>query len=150
MQQAIFDALVDSWERGIGSDEIQCVDGRISRLLGSLALLDHDSANWDMRRLEQHKNDIFEKAKTVIRQAAEEMADNDSDAEMQKVGRSYLAQTAQELQALGDVDGEREDEFRELVRERIVFMIDKYIDEHKGAIPDHTVEGIKKEATAAV
>jgi len=150
LQQSVFDALADCWERGTGHDEMQCVDGRISRLLGSLALLDHDAGTWDIRRLEQHKNDIFEKTKKVIDRMARAAAEQDEDAELKKVGRSYTAATAQELAAVGATDDKVEEEFKGRLREAIRQMVDAYDRDHPAAIPRRSLEGIKKEAVAAV
>ena len=108
MRQAVYDALVDSWERGgVGGEEIQCVDGRISRMVGSLTLLDWDTQNWEMRRLEQYKNDLFALAGRVIQAAARRAAEQDADEGLQKVGRSFLATSPAELRQIGDVDGRK-------------------------------------------
>ena len=154
MRQAAYDALVDSWERGIGGDKIQCVDGRISRMLGSLVWLDHDEKNWQMRRLEQHKNDIFSKAAEVIRAAASEAAEQTADAGLQAVGKSYLASSSAELAQIGDVDAAKERAWVEATRARIGRMVDDHVAtlarEAPGTIPKHAIEGVKKEALAAL
>lgn len=153
MRQAAYDALVDSWERGIGGDKIQCVDGRIGRMLGSLTLLDHDERCWEMRRLEQHKNDIYALAAEVIRAAAVEAAES-TDYALQQVGKSYLATTPAELREVGDVDEARERSWTAATRQRVSQAIDEHIAEVDarvpGVIPKHAVEGIKAEALAAL
>ena len=154
MRQAAFDALVDSWERGIGGDKIQCVDGRIGRMLGSLVWLDHDENNWQMRRLEQHKNDIFSKAAEVIRAAAAEAAEQTADAALQAVGRSYLSSSSAELAQLGDVDADKERAWVEATRARIGRMVDDHVAalarEAPDTVPKHAIAGVKNEAMAAL
>jgi hypothetical protein len=154
MRQAAFDALVDSWERGIGGDKIQCVDGRIGRMLGSLVWLDHDENNWQMRRLEQHKNDIFSKAAEVIRAAAAEAAEQTADAALQAVGRSYLSSSSAELAQLGDVDADKERAWVEATRARIGRMVDDHVAalarEAPDTVPTHAIAGVKNEAMAAL
>ena len=154
MRQAAFDALVDSWERGLGGEQIQCVDGRISRMVGSLTLLDCDEQNWEMRRLEQHKNEIFAKAAGVIRAAAADAAGDAADPALQKVGRAYLATSAAELRQIGPLDGAKEAEWAASTRERISRMVDAHLAEldqqAPGAVPGHAVSGVKAEALAAL
>src|SRR5205807_946238 len=62
MRQALFDSLVDAWEEGIAGRKITCVNGRTTRILSALVLLDADERNWQVKKLEQFKNDIFEEA----------------------------------------------------------------------------------------
>lgn len=154
MRQAVYDALVDSWERGIGGDRIQCVDGRISRMVGALSLLDHDQENWGMQRLEQHKNDIYAMAADVIRAAAVEAAEQDEDSALQKVGKSYLAATPAELREIGDVDEEKEKDWTDTTLVRVAQAIDSYIadanERTPGVVPPHVVDSIKREALAAL
>jgi hypothetical protein len=154
LRQAAFDALVDSWGRGIGGDHIQCVDGRIGRMVGSLAWLDCDEGNWQMLRLEQHKNEIFGKAGQLIQQAAASAAEQADDAKLRAVGESYLATSVAELAKAGPVDAEVEKAWIVETQARIVEMVDEYaagLDGSGGAvISKHALEGIKKEAAAAL
>jgi hypothetical protein len=153
LQQAVFDALVSSWERGIGRDELQCVDGRIARYVGALALLDWDARNWGAQRLEDHKNEVFRRARATIRAAAGEAAAS-PDARLQAVGRAYLAKSPRELAEAGEVDSCAEEEWAASVRARIEADVDAYAAEASaaaaGAIPAYAVEVLKKEACAAV
>lgn len=154
MRQASYDALVDSWGRGIGGDQIQCVDGRIGRMLGSLSWIDCDENNWEMRRLEQHKNEIFEKVAGVIKASAAEAASQDGDAALKRVGLSYLATTQAELAQIGTVDPAKEKDWIAATRERIGRMIDDHcasLDRAApGTVPKHAIQGIKKEACSAL
>jgi len=154
LRQAAYDALVDSWERGMGGEEIQCVDGRIGRILGSLTLLDWDEKNWEMRRLEQYKNEIYALAAETIRAAATEAASQDSNAALQKVGQSYLATSQAELRRIGHVDGAAEEAWIAATTALVSRAIDAHLAELNrltpGVVPKHAVDGIKAEALAAL
>lgn len=154
LRQAAYDALVDSWEPAIGGDQIQCVDGRISRMIGSFATLDFDERNWVMRRLEQHKNDIFTKTKLVVRAAAEDAAALADNAELQKVGQAFLATTQAELKQIGELNPGTEESFITATRARIERMIDDHVERLdevvRGAVPAHALDAIKKEALASI
>jgi hypothetical protein len=153
LRQAVYDALVDCWERGIQGEKIQCVDGRIGRLLSALTLLDFDEATWGLKRLEQHKNEVYAEAQKVIREAAQEAAQG-ADPEMRRVGRGFLAATPAELAAAGTPSPAAEAAFLAATHARIEAMIDAHVaaSEHTagGALPPHAVEGLKKEATASL
>ena len=154
LRQAAFDALVDSWQPGLSGERIQCVDGRISRLLGSLATLDFDEKNWDMRRLEQYRNDVFSLAAEEIRSAAAEAASQTDDQRLQVIGRAHLALTPAELAAVGDVDEDEEKRWLARVAQRVSRAVDQHIADVNqrvpGAIPSHVSGGIKKEALSAL
>lgn len=153
LRQAIYDALVDSWEQGLGGEKIQCVDGRISRVLGALTLLDWDKQNWEMRRLEQYKNDIFTLAAETIRVAAVEAAQSD-DTALQTIGRAYLANSTAELARAGPIDPAKEKEWMTETRARVSQAIDDYLASLDAGVPDavpkYMIEGIKTEALAAL
>lgn len=153
LRQAAFDALVDCLERGIGGDQIRCVDGRISRMIGSLSLVDHDASNWNPQRLEQHKNDIFQLAADFVRGAAEDAARGE-DPELRKIGRAFLAQSRAELEQAGAADPAAEKRWVDATRERLSEAIDAHMEDLEkripGAIPGYSAEAIKKEALAAL
>ena len=151
--QAVFDALIDCWEEGIGGSSIVCVNGRTSRILGVLSLLDFDRRNWEVKTLEQYKNDIFDITRNIISSEARKAVITEKGP-MQNVARSYLAKTSQEFAEIGEISPESEKLFRNKVQPKIIGAIDKYVkaldNEVKGIIPDYTIEGIKKEALAAL
>jgi hypothetical protein len=153
MRQASFDNLKDSWENGIHGRKIACVTGRSGRQLGSLTVLDHDKKNWDVATLEQFKNEIFEHTKALIRSEGE-LAAKSADPERAKVGMSYLAKTKEDLDALGKISDQANNEFAKLLKEKIEALVDKYADEVNtrapGAVPAYMTEPIKLEAVAAL
>lgn len=154
IRQAVFDALVDSVEWGIGDSAMKCVDGRISRVLGALSLLDCDEENWNMARLEEHKNEIFVETNRLIKAAATDAAEQEEDSALRNVGRFYLASTPGELSKIGDIDEARENEWLDATREKIGRSLDEFIGELNrktpGTIPSHSVQSIKAEALAAL
>jgi hypothetical protein len=143
IRQAIFDALVDSWVPGMAGPQIACVNGRCSRILGALCLLDFDEQNWNVFRLEQITNDLIERAKQIIIDVAIENLQS-SDSEICKAAKSYLATTKSELQVIGDIDEHKNEEFINIIRKKLISMID---DEN---LPPHAVAGIKKDILAAL
>lgn len=155
IRQAVFDALYDCWEEGIAGRKIVCVNGRTSRFLSALILLDWDKRNWEVKKLEQFKNDIYAKAAEVIAAEAER-ASNSSDPDMQRAGRLQLARTAAEISAIGEVPDAAIERLAEQTRAAIGEMVDAYVRELeedlgvKGAIPTYMVTAVTEEAKAAV
>jgi hypothetical protein len=154
MRQAAFDALVGAWEPGLGGEQIQCVDGRISRLVGSLATLDCDPRNGHVARLEHHKNEIFALAAAEIRAAAAAAAEQDDEPALRDVGRAYLAETQAELQSIGALDEEAERAWTGAARARVERAIDARLAEIErtspGAFSGPAAESVKTEALAAL
>lgn len=153
IQQAVFDALYDCWEEGIAGRRIVCVNGRTSRVLAALILLDWDKRNWEVKKLEQFKNDIFAEAARVIAAEAER-ASMDADASVQRAGRAYLAKTAAEIRAIGVVPAEAAEKLAVKMRAAVSDMVDAHVraleGSAEGAIPPYMVESTKQEAMAAV
>jgi hypothetical protein len=155
LRRAVFDALYDCWEDGIVGRKIVCVNGRTSRILAALILLDWDTRNWEVKKLEQFKNDIFAKAATVIAAEAATAAASD-DPEMRRAGRLHLARTTAELSAVGDVSDAVAERLAGRMRDAIGAMVDAHVRELedglgvKGAIPAYLVAAVAAEAQAAV
>jgi len=155
LRQAVFDSLYDCWEEGIVDRKIVCVNGRVSRLLSSLILLDWDKRNWEVKKLEQFKNDIYAAAALVITAEAERAANSD-DPDMQRAGRLYLAQTAAEAISVGEVSDAASGRLADQMREAIGNAVNTYVRELeedlgvKGAIPLYMVAAVTEEAKAAV
>lgn len=156
LRQALFDALADSWGPDLlQGRKIECVTGRVDRILGALVLNDWDKRNWEVKKLEQFKNDIFERAGQVIEAVARRAAES-GDGEQQKAGRLYLARSSAEARAVGEVSDEASAALAAQMKDEIGAMVDTYIETLerdlgiKGAIPEYMVNGIKEEAKAAV
>jgi hypothetical protein len=153
LRQAFFDALVDCWEPAIGGERIQCVDGRIGRLVGSLVLLDADPLSSEVHRLEHHKNAVFVAVQERIRAAAEAAAVSANPAQ-RAVGRAWRATTKSEMDAEGALDPAAEAAFIEQTREAVVRTVEDYSERANrivpNTIPGHVLEGLKREASAAV
>ena len=154
LRQAVFDALYDCWEEGIAGRKVVCVNGRTSRILSALILLDWDRRNWEVKKLEQFKNDIYAKAAEVIAAEATLAAASD-DPEVQRAGRLFLARSAAELAAAGEVPDAVMERLSEQIRTAIGAMVDAYVREIKelgmeGAIPPYMAAAVAEEAKAAV
>jgi hypothetical protein len=154
LQRALFDALYDCWEDGIVGRSIVCVNGRVSRILSSLILLDWDERNWSVKKLEQFKNDIFAGAARAIDAEASRAAES-HDAEERRAGRAYLARSAEEARAVGPVPKEAEEALAQRMRVAVSAMVDEYVEGLEkagvsGAVPNYMVEAVRQEAMAAV
>jgi hypothetical protein len=79
LRQALYDALADSWKVGFDNGSMVCLQGRVTRMLGSLALLDFDRDTWNISTQEETKNEIFESSKGVIKRVALELTHDPSD-----------------------------------------------------------------------
>ena len=154
IKQAIFDNLVDCWERDIfGNDTIVCVTGRSTRVLSSLTLLDFDESNWSVKKFEEFKNDIFKKVKIIILDNAKE-ATYSNNIDLQNAGKTYLATTAAELNS---IDAPSEGAIIELntkIKQDISDMIDNYVKklelEYNTIIPDYMKKSVEMEAISSI
>jgi hypothetical protein len=59
LKQALYDALFDCWNRGVGTFIPYCNNGQIAILVGMLAINDFDERTWNIQRTELIKNDIY-------------------------------------------------------------------------------------------
>ena len=146
--QAIFDALIDSWEYDDNNEKkMVCVNGRSSRILSSLVLLDWDKSNWDIKRLEQIKNDIFEQVRQLIDEIAHGAISSD-DIEMNKVGRLYFANSLDEINEIGEINEAANEKLNMQMRNAIIELIDNYM--YGEDISQDIIIELKKEALAAI
>ncbi|NBU05670.1 MAG: hypothetical protein EBT39_04915 [Sphingobacteriia bacterium] len=155
MKQAIFDNLLDCWENDIltGERKIVCVTGRATRMLSSLTLLDYDSQNWEVKKFEDFKQEIFKNVKKIIMDEATK-ASNSTNTDMQNAGRSYLATTREELENIPQVTEEAVANLNMQIKESISTMIDSYVADLETSfstdIPQYMKNSVKKEAMSAV
>lgn len=159
LQQAYFDALVDSWKPGFNSGQIMvCVQGRIMRLLGSLALNDFDPANWEMERVEDVRNEMVAAAKKAHKRAAAQLYEDRSlpDGVRSAIG-GHLATTPAELRDIERRLGEASDEdeataralLTEAMHEAIVALAKEVNERTPGAATDTMVEATKNDVAGA-
>ena len=143
LRQAIFDALFDCWEEGIIGKHIVCVTGRVTKLLSALTLLDWDEKNWEFKRLEQIKNDIFVKTAKVITDEAT-IASKSDDPDIKNAGLSYLGSDTEASEAA-------EEQLASKIKGAIRDMILAHIKElGTNVVPPYMVDSIIFEAQAAV
>jgi hypothetical protein len=152
IRQAVFDALADAWEPGYAGAprHIVCVNGRTTRLLAALVLLDWDTRNWGVKTLEQFKNDAFAAASAAIA-ATVAMAARGSDAGLAAAAAAWTASSPEALAAAAasEEDSERlADQLRSAAGE----AVDRLVHEQGLAetLPAPIVAGIRREAQAAV
>jgi hypothetical protein len=126
--------------------KIVCVTGRVTRILSSLMLLDFDPKNWEVKKLEQFKNEIFENVRIIIDDEAQKALLSE-DEYMQNAGKALLAKTQEELSAVGKV-GDANEQLNIIIKESIVNMINTF--EEKNIISKKIIDSIKQEALVAV
>jgi predicted RNA-binding protein Jag len=108
MRESICNALADCFELYKGAPDPVCINGRCSRVIGSLATLDYDKSVGDAMTCEAYKNQIFQETKDIINEIIED-AKNSTDVEKNKVALLYDAEiTTDEVDAtaLGLIHGE--------------------------------------------
>jgi hypothetical protein len=150
--QALFDALFDCWENGVaGHRDIVCINGRTSRVLSSLVLLDFDQRMWNVQTLEETKNTIFTLVRDMVKaRAMEVMDDNKTEPVTQQVAKSYLATTVEEMDQIGELDPDAEEQFRTFLETEIDALIDNYCFENPSTIPPQMIAPIRLEAKAGI
>ena len=155
IKQSIFDNLVDAWEFDIFTNEpkIVCVTGRATRMLSSLTLLDFDEQNWEVKKFEDFKNDIFNKVKQIIMEQAE-IASLSSDQNVKNAGLSYLAKTAEEFNSIPTPSHDATINLNNTIKEEISNMISSYVqsleNDYNTKIPEYMKNSIEKEAIASI
>ena len=155
IKQSIFDNLVDAWEFDSFTNglKIVCVTGRATRMLSSLTLLDFDEQNWDVKKFEEFKNDIFNKVKQIIMKQSE-IASLSSDQNIKNAGLSYLAKTAEEFNSIPTPSYEATTELNNTIKKEISNMISSYVQslesDYNTKIPEYMKNSIEKEAIASI
>lgn len=152
IEQAVFDALTDSWKPGIEGPKIVCVQGRISRLVGALALLDFDADNWNVSTFEEIRNEIFEAAKTALRETAQNLLSEGTPGE-KAAAAALLAETAAEMEECERAYGAPSTEDEKTVADRVRAAMEAQVDLHAktvndrspGAVSAARVEAIKQD-----
>jgi hypothetical protein len=153
IRRAVFDALVDSWEPGVGPGAVRhivCVNGRTTRVLAALVLLDWDERNWDVKSLEQFKNDVFAASAAVIAETAA-VAARDPDGEMRAAAAAWLAKTPAELAAAAASD-EASEALAARMRAAVSDLVSEMVSRHglENRLPAPVIEAVRSEALAAV
>jgi len=155
IKQAIFDNLLDCWEDDaiFGEKKIVCVTGRATRMLGSLTLLDFDQRNWEVKKFEDFKNEIFKNVKDIIKMESENAA-NSSNVDLQNAGRLYLATTVEEMQNITQPSEDATATLNNIIKNKISDMIDNYVNKLEQQffteIPPYMKNSVKKEALASI
>ncbi|SIP86110.1 Hypothetical protein PACV_397 [Pacmanvirus A23] len=115
MKEAVANALADSVENGT----LVCINGRCSRVLNSLVLLDFDrDISSGVMTFEAYKNQIFQETKEIINQEIER-AKLSSNVKLQNVGLAYDGEDV-------EVDEDVENEFKQEIKREIDRNMEKY------------------------
>jgi hypothetical protein len=151
MRQSMFDALVDCHDdRG----NIVCINGRVCRYISALSFLDWDKNNWELKKTEDYRNEIFEKLKDVVKDLAFDIHNQNSDPEIRKAAMTYVVNSMDEMNALGSIDYDKAYEVEGMLRQAVSAHIDDMINEINTDNPDAILPGvassIKEDALAAI
>lgn len=133
MKMALADGLADAWD---GGHEV-CINGRVGRIIGSLATLDADDSVTNLKTAEMYKNQIFGEVHRVIQSEVDRMKDDQSDIGM--AARSYEDPKI-------EAPAEAEEQFKGQLRS----AIDSHIETYRDKLEPTVLEKIKTEAKAAV
>lgn len=115
MREAIVEALADSNEGG----GLVCINGRCSRLLASLVLLDYDPTLATAMTFDAYKNQIYSETKDILE--AELLKYSQSgDLDKQQVAQSYKDGS--------ECDADIEAEFKQKVKKSIDKNLSDYVD----------------------
>ncbi|NBV25581.1 MAG: hypothetical protein EBS05_27190, partial [Proteobacteria bacterium] len=127
---------------------IVCVNGRTTRILAALVLLDWDRRNWGVKTLEQFKNDAFARAAAVIARVAKEAAAG-PDSGLRAAAAAWQAATPAALAAAGATDADSE-RLADAMRAAVAADVDALARESGLALAPPVIDAVKLEAQAAV
>jgi hypothetical protein len=113
MQLAVVTALADSVENGI----VTCANGRVSRVLGSLATLDYDPAVGSAQTTEAYKNQIYREVKISLEDALDELR-----------GSGRLPTVVESYDSGKPADGAEETQWHAIMEARVDTILSAYSD----------------------
>lgn len=154
MRQALYDAMIDCWKEGIEGPKIICVQGRIGRMVGSLAHHDFDTDNWEIDTFEAISNEIMEAAKEVLRAMAEKTLQDKGASNGEKLAAGeLLAKTPEESEQytalFGKPDPKAEAELHGRITRAMLKKADELAAVHNarapGRVSDSALMSIKKD-----
>lgn len=117
MREAVVDALADCYDGE--PKHLVCANGRCSRVINSLALVDYDPSINGAMTFEAYKNLIMREANEIFENALAEAEDGEESERL--VARSYT-----DPSVTPDPDAERE--FKNKLRDSVDRMLDNYRD----------------------
>jgi len=122
-------------------------------MLGSLTLLDFDEQNWDVKKFEDFKSQIFNQVKLIIEEQAK-IASQSEDLDMQNAGLTYLAKTADELNSISPPSDSAIVELNSQIKKNISVFISEYVSDMENTfstiIPPYMKNSVEKEALASI
>jgi hypothetical protein len=116
IKNALAQSLVDFWENGANHDPV-CINGRCSRMLASLVLLDYDDKVGIVQTKEMIKNEIIDLSTKIINSSIEQACASDNEGR-RRVGESYMVADAP------TPDPAEERKFIDELKQKIQTMLD--------------------------
>lgn len=123
-KKAMLTALGDNLKNCVENGHIVCVVGRVTRIVSTLILLDFDEQNWNMKLVDDYKEEILNKTKNIIQEVATLALNTTLDAP----AREYLIKEREptDLVSIPEIKGDTEEDLVEIMRKCIIEMIDEY------------------------
>jgi hypothetical protein len=118
MREAVVDALADCFDGE--PKHLVCANGRCSRVINSLALVDYDPGISGAMTFEAYKNLIMREAAEIFENAVTEAAES-TDDDQRQVAKSYTDPTI-------TADPEAERAFKNHLQDSVDRMLDNYSD----------------------
>lgn len=135
LRDALFWGLADCSTEGLRGPHTVCVQGRVSRMAGSLALLDFDKDNWYMSRIEDIRNDILEKAKDTLKSTATAIAISAGERHGVRLAAAEYGEIAVPAGLTGKSTDIDEAEVRERLTKAMIDATDKEVEVINGRVP---------------
>lgn len=123
-KKTMITALTDNLKNCMENGNIVCVTGRVARITSTLILLDFDENNWNMKLVDDYKEEILNKTKNIIQEVATLALNTDLD----KYAREYLTLEREptDLVYTPEIIGNSEEDLVNIMKKCIIEMIDEY------------------------
>ena len=123
-KKTMITALSDNLKNCVENGNIVCVTGRVARVISTLILLDFDENNWNMKLVDDYKEEILNKTKNIIQEVATLALNTDLD----EYAKEYLTEEREptDLISIPEIKGNTEEDLVNIMKKCIVEMIDEY------------------------
>jgi hypothetical protein len=99
-RENLYAALASEMVDGTGA----CPTGIADHAFGSLAAIDQDKENWDIKTYESVRNALIEQSQILIKQHCHNVVKQNDDIHQVSAAKQFLAITPEELKSAGDSD----------------------------------------------
>lgn len=123
-KKTMITALSDNLKNCVENGNVVCVTGRVARIISTLILLDFDENNWNMKLVDDYKEEILNKTKNIIQEIATLALNTDLD----KYAKEYLTTEREptDLVSIPEISGNSEEDLVNIMKKCVIEMIDEY------------------------